>query len=667
MRVRTTGVRRAWLATALSAALLPLGALPAQAADGPALTVDPAAGRHAISPYIYGMNFAGEELAADLGLPVRRWGGNATTRYNYLYDTTNRGSDWYFENVPGPAPDPERLPDGSETDQFTDQDRRTGTDTILTVPLIGWTPKGRDYSCGFSIAKYGPQEDADTEWRPDCGNGVAPDGADVTGNDPGDTSVPAGPEYVTDWLAHLTGKYGTAADGGVRFYNLDNEPDLWHHTHRDVHPEGAGYDEMREQTYAIASAVKAADPGARTLGPVGWGYQSLTLSGLDKQTCDREGGDCWSDPPDRAAHGGAPFAAWYLREMKAYEDEHGVRLLDYFDEHLYPQQTGVALSAPGDAATQELRLRSTRQLWDPAYVDESWINEPIRYIPRMRELVDANYPGTKLAITEYNWGALGHINGALAQADVLGIFGREGLDLATLWSPPAATDPGAFAFRMYLDYDGAGSAFGGTSVRATSADQGDLAVYAAERASDDALTLLVVNKSLTDDLTSTVSIAGRSDSAAAEVYRYSADDLTAIERDDDVKVDSDGFTETFPASSITLVEVPADDGPAASACEVDYSVQSEWGTGFTAQVTVTNTGDSPISGWALEFAFTAGQRVAHGWNASWTQDGGDVTARNLAWNSTIPPGGSVTVGFNGSSADANPPPAAFKVNGATCT
>ncbi|WP_203597230.1 glycoside hydrolase family 44 protein [Actinomadura bangladeshensis] len=658
--------RRALLATVLAAALLPWAAPAARAADGPALTVDPSASRHAISPYVYGMNFAAEDLAKELRLPVRRWGGNATTRYNYLYDETNRGSDWYFENVPGPAPDPAALPDGSETDQFTEQDRRTGTDTILTVPLIGWTPKGRDYTCGFSIEKYGPQQKADGEWRPDCGNGVKTDGTNVTGNDPADTSVPAGPAYVTDWLAHLTGKYGTAADGGVRFYNLDNEPDLWHATHRDVHPKGAGYDEMRDQTYAIASAVKAADPGAKTLGPVGWGFQSLTMSGLDKQTCDVQGGDCWSDPPDRAAHGGTPFAAWYLQQMKAYEKEHGTRVLDYFDEHLYPQQSGVALGEAGDAATQELRLRSTRQLWDPTYTDESWINQPIQYIPRMRELVDENYPGTKLAITEYNWGALGHLNGALAEADVLGVFGREGLDLATLWAPPAATDPGAYAFRMYRNYDGAGSAFGDTSVRAASADQDELAVYAAQRSSDEALTLMIVNKSLTDDLTSTVSIAGRTGSEPAEVYRYSGADLSSITHAPDVTVGSDGFTSTFPASSITLVEIPADDGPAASACTVDYKVLSQWGSGFTAQVTVANTGTSPVSGWTLGFAFAADQRVTNGWSAAWAQDGADVTARNLSWNAAIPPGGRVQIGFNGASTRTNPAPSAFTLNGTPC-
>ncbi|MFE9102089.1 glycoside hydrolase family 44 protein [Actinomadura geliboluensis] len=657
---------RTLLAGALAAALLPWAAPAARAADGPALTVDPAASRHAISPDVYGMNFADEALAKELRLPVRRWGGNATTRYNYLYDETNRGSDWYFENVPGPAPDPAALPDGSETDQFTEQDRRTGTGTILTVPLIGWTPKGRDYTCGFSIEKYGPQQGADAQWRPDCGNGVKPDGTDVTGNDPTDTSVPAGPRYITDWLAHLTGKYGQAKDGGVRFYNLDNEPDLWHATHRDVHPKGAGYDEMRDQTYAIAGAVKAADPGAKTLGPVGWGFQSLTMSGLDKQTCDREGGDCWSNPPDRAAHGGVPFAAWYLGQMKAYEQEHGTRILDYFDEHLYPQQSGVALGEAGDAATQELRLRSTRQLWDPAYTDESWIGQPIEYIPRMRRLVDENYPGTKLAITEYNWGALGHINGAVAQADVLGIFGREGLDLATLWAPPGASDPGAYAFRMYRNYDGAGASFGDTSVRAASADQGRLAVYAAERSSDKALTLMIVNKSLTDDLTSTVSIAGRSGTAAGHVYRYGADDLASIVHEPDVAVGPDGFTSTFPASSITLVEIPADDGPPASACKVGYKVLGQWGSGFTAEVTVANTGTSPVSGWTLGFAFAAGQRVTQGWSAAWAQDGADVTARNLSWNGTVQPGRSVVIGFNGSSGGTNPPPASFTLNGTPC-
>ncbi|MBC6460666.1 endoglucanase [Actinomadura sp. HBU206391] len=545
------------LPVALTAGTTSAGAAPVPVAvqvTGPDLAVDVRAGRHAISPYIYGMNFADEELAAELRLPVRRWGGNATTRYHFRHDTTNRGSDWYFENVPGSA-DPAQLPGGSETDRFVDQDRRTGTKTVLTVPLIGWAPKARDWSCGFSITAYGPQQGSDAQWRPDCGNGVRPDGTNVTGNDPHDTSVEIGPGYVRDWLDHLVGEYGTARKGGVRFYNLDNEPDLWFATHRDVHPLGASYEEVRDRTQEIAAAVKAADPGAETLGPVGWGYNSLIFSGLDQKTCGEVGGGCWANPPDRAAHGGVFFADWYLAQMRAYQRRTGKRLLDYFDNHLYPQQPGVAFGSAGSEETQALRLRSTRQLWDPTYVDESWINTSVEFIPRLRRLVDQNYPGTKLAITEYNWGAHDHINGALAQADVLGIFGREGLDLATLWAPPSTKQPAAYAFRMFLDYDGQGSGFGETAVRATSTDQGDLAAYAAVRDSDGALTLLVVNKTASD-LTSAVSAAGRPGRRNARVYRYSQADLTRIVRAADQVVTANGFTATFPANSITVFEIP---------------------------------------------------------------------------------------------------------------
>ncbi|MEV1011640.1 glycoside hydrolase family 44 protein [Streptomyces sp. NPDC049881] len=524
----------------------------AGAADaGPALSVDATDVRHAISPHVYGMNFASPELAEDLRLPVHRWGGNATTRYNFRNDTTNRASDWYFENIPNDNPAPENLPDGSETDRFVEQNLETGTETVLTLPMLGWVAKERARACGFSVEKYGPQQSTDV-WAPDCGNGLTPEGEEITGTDPADTSVAVGPEYVTDWIEHLQSRYGSAAEGGVEFYNLDNEPDLWHHTHRDVRPEGLGYDELRDRTYAYGAAVKAADPDAQTLGPVGWGLNSIFYSGLDQDVCSET--NCWSNPPDKAAHGGQDLGPWYLDEMRRYEEEHGTRVLDYFDIHIYPQQSGVFNQEPGSAETQELRLRSTRQLWDPTYVDESWIGQPVRFIPRMRDLVDAHYPGTKLAITEYNWGAHGHINGALAQADVLGIFGREGLDMAALWTAPAADAPVAHAFRMYRNYDGRGGAFGDTSLAATSADQERLAVYAARREADGALTLMVVNKS-GEDLTSPVSLTGAA-AGTAEVYRYSPADLTGIVREADQPVTGSGFTATFPADSITHLVLP---------------------------------------------------------------------------------------------------------------
>jgi len=534
--------------------------VPYRPAAGPALTVNVAAGRKPISPLIYGLNFADEALAKELALSVNRWGGNATTRYNFKIDTHNTGSDYFFQNIPDDNPNPAALPDGSTADKFVEQNKRTGTASILTMPTIGWVAKRRvsdhPYDCGFSIKKYGPQQSSDP-YDPDCGNGVKTNTTNITGNDPTDTSLVVTTTFASEWIAHLKTRYGSAGGGGgVQFYELDNEPMLWNSTHRDVHPQPTSYDEMRDKAWQYAAAIKAADPTAMTLGPVLWGWTAYWYSAADAAG----GGAWWDVRPDRKAHGDVPFAQWYLQQMKAYEQTSHTRILDYFDLHYYPQANGVSLSGAGDATTQALRLRSTRSLWDASYADESWINgteggPAVRLIPRMHEWVNANYPGTKLAISEYNWGALDDINGALAEADVLGIFGREGLDLATLWSPPSATQPGAYAFRMYRNFDGklsASSQFGDISVSATSSDQAMLPVYAAQRSGDNALTLIVINKT-SGALTSALALSSFTPSGAAHIYRYSAANLNSVVKEADQAVSASGFSATFPANSITLM------------------------------------------------------------------------------------------------------------------
>ena len=511
----------------------------------PMLSVDAGARQHPISPYIYGMNFASETLATDLRLPLNRWGGNAVTRYNWQNDTSNRASDWFFKNIPYDNTNPDALPGGSASDRFVAQNQATGTQTLLTIPLIGWTPKNRGFDCGFRVSKYGPQAQVDPA-EPDCGNGFQPDGVTpIVGNDPFDTSVPIDEIFVQNWINHLVGQYGTADAGGVAFYNLDNEPMLWNQTHRDIHPDATSYDEVRDRAYQYAAAVKAIDPGAQILGPTEWGWTAYFYSALDI-----ERGDWQANPQDRNAHGGVAFVEWYLQQMQIYEQENGVRILDFLDLHYYPQ-SGIAFQPAGNAITQTLRLRSTRSLWDSTYTDESWIDEPVYLIPRMRDWIDNNYPGTKLAVSEYNWGALDHINGALAQADVLGLFGRERVDLAALWAELNFDDPAAFAFRMYRNYDGNGSSFGDVSLSATSTDQEQLAIYAAQRSHDNALTLIVINKS-ENDLTGNVSLSGFTPSGNAAVYRYSEADLSTIVRQPDQAVTARGFGADFPASSITL-------------------------------------------------------------------------------------------------------------------
>ncbi len=514
--------------------------------NGPQLTINLNAPRYPIDPDIYGMNFADEATAAELDLTVNRWGGNAVTRYNYLEDATNTGNNWFFENIPPEDPSP-NLPRGSSADKFVQQNNRTETETLMTVPLIGYVARA-DYSCGFSVEKYGEQIEVD-EWREDCGAGVTVEGEVIYHDNPEDTSIAIQPNFVNSWVAHLVSQFGQGStEDGVRYYNLDNEPMIWSHTHRDVHPQPLTTDAFWESTVAIANAVKDADPTAQLLGPVFWGWTSYFWSDVDVS----DDFDPKLGAPDREAHDNLPLAAWYLREFARYDEENGRRLLDYFDLHFYPQSVGVAFNVVGDESIQALRLRSTRALWDEGYVDESWINEPVNLIPRMHDWVDTYYPETKLAISEYNWGGLEHINGALTQADVLGIFGREQVDLAALWGVPEKDDPGMFAFRMYRNYNGTGAKFGNMSVSAETDNSDILSIFAATRTEDNVLTIIVINKS-TVPMTSELVLNGLTGDDTLNVYRYSKANLYAIERVPSGELEGGKLVETYPAHSITLL------------------------------------------------------------------------------------------------------------------
>lgn len=542
---RTRSLRIA-IALLVVAAVAPATGTAATAATaGPALTVDAAAGRHAISSDIYGMNFADAGLATELGLTADRWGGNSTSRYNYTNNTHNTGSDYYFENIV----------DSTSLDSFVAADLAHGTNPVVTVPALGWvsktSPSTHPFACGYKVSIYGAQQSTDP-FDSNCGNGKHTNGAVITGNAPSDTSVTENGAFDQAMVAHLVQKFGTAAQGGVRSYEIDNEPALWSSTHIDVHPAPLSYDELWQKSLAAAQGIKAADPTAAVDGPGDWGWCAYFYAPDDPGTC--------GPGPDRTAHGNLPLAAWYLQQFAAYNEAHGQRLLDYFDEHYYPQAAGVSLSTAGSSAAQALRLRSTRSLWDPTYTDESWTADlglgPVDLIPRMQQWVAQYYPGTKTAISEYNWGGLESINGALAEADVLGIFGRQGLDRAQLWSPPASSSPGAFAFRMYRNYDGHGSHFGDESVSSSSADQGQLAVYAAQRSTDGALTVQVINKT-SGDLTSTLSIKN-APTSAAQVFAYSAANLSAIVQGPDAAFSAGSVAHTYPANSITLLVIPTD-------------------------------------------------------------------------------------------------------------
>jgi uncharacterized protein (TIGR03437 family) len=519
-------------------------------ADGPPLSVDASAARHPISPDIYGINdFGNGGLSTELRVGVNRWGGDATSRYNWLNDSYNAAADWYFTSFPYNNPHPELLPYGSTFDQFVDKNLTGGVRSLGTIPMLDWLPSQRVQMCSFSVAKYGPQHDVNP-YDSDCGKGVKLDGKTQIVNDPADAGTGVDETFAQAWVRHVVSRYGTASDGGVKFWSLDNEPEWWMGVHIDIHPKPATYDEMLARGIRYASAIKNVDPSALVTGPVPSGWMGYFYSAADF-VAGWNSHAPWNydtNPVDRLAHGNVPWVDYYLQQMQQYEQQNGVRLLDYLDVHAY-----LTPSVMSDAE----RLTSTRLLWDPNYFSpDTSINAPPRLVPRMRDWVANNYPGTKIAITEYNWGALDDITGAIAQADVMGIFGREGLDIGTMWGPPTQTQAAANAFRMYLNYDGVGGHFGSMSVQAATGDPDQLSIFAAQR-SDQALTVMVLNKSTTD-LSTTVAMASFSAAGTAQVYTYSAANLAGIVQGADVPVDPmAGLSFTFPARSISLFVIPA--------------------------------------------------------------------------------------------------------------
>jgi hypothetical protein len=517
-------------------------------AQNPSVTVnvDANANRRLINPNIYGVAHATTAQLNDLNSPLNRNGGNNTTRYNWQLNADNRGNDWYYESIAENS-----ATAGERGDTFFENSRVANAQAMLTIPMIDWVAKlgpNRGKLASFSIAKYGPQSGNDWQWFPDAGNGILTDGQYVTGNNPNDANVSSNSLLQQGWVQHLVNRWGMSANGGLRYYILDNEPSIWHSTHRDVHPTGATMDEIKNKILDYAGKIKAVDPSALVVGPEEWGWSGYLFSGYDQQYGSAHG---WSSLPDRNNHGGADYLPWLLDQLRQNNTTTGKRLLDIFTVHYYPQ--GGEFSNDVSSAMQLRRNRSTRSLWDPNYVDESWINDRVQLIRRLKNWVNTYYPGTQIGITEYNWGAENHINGATAQADILGIFGREGLDIAARWTTPASSTPTYKAMKMYRNYDGNKSTFGDTSVAATVSNPDTVAGFAGQRSADGALTVMVISKYLSGNTPATISLANFTHNRVAQVWQLTA--ANTISRLADVGFSGNSFGVTLPPQSITLFVV----------------------------------------------------------------------------------------------------------------
>jgi uncharacterized protein (TIGR03437 family) len=529
-----------------------LAGFTAAAQQAPVLAVDAGSGVHPISPYIYGINEWGDSgLMRLMRIPLIRWGGDDATAYNWQTGIRNSTGDnpWLYENYSG----------SPSFDQIHTANLAAGTVTLGTISLTDWAA-GAAGACSFSVKKYGAQKAVNPD-NSDCGNGVLLNGNAVK-NDPNDAYVPVTEAFAQQWVGHLMTSFGPANAGGVRLWDMDNEPDWWYGTHTDIYPSAATYDDMWARNLKWATAVKAVDPTAQIAGPVPSGWVGMLFSAADMWSgwTTKSPWKYWDNPVEYHAHGDTYWVPYYLQQMQKFEQQKGFRLLDVLDVHAYITPSGLSGSV-GNAAMETLRMTSTRVLWDSSYYppgggyeDASGAEVAPQMVPRLRQWVADNYPGTKTSITEYSWGAMNSITGAIAQADIFGIFGREQLDYGTMWGTPNPTDPGAFAMKIFLNYDGNGNHFGGTSVAATSDNPDTLSIFAAERF-ESALTVLVLNKTTTD-LTDTISLASFAPAGTAQVWQYGQSNLSAIVHNADIGVASSGLTMTFPKYSMTLLVIP---------------------------------------------------------------------------------------------------------------
>jgi hypothetical protein len=516
-----------------------------------AVTVNILANRHPISPYIYGASFPPSAAYIKTGgVTLSRWGGNNATRYNWKINAKNDDADWYFENYPWGSPD---------SPTFLSQAVAGGAAPVMTIPMLGWVAKDI-YSRSFSVEKYGAQCSTDP-YNSDAGDGIVLNSdcftqseTNITGNDPTDANTklldapspsdPPGSVYRNQWIAAIAPSFGKQP----HFYQLDNEPEIWGGTHRDVHPEPTGYDELAADIVHAGRVVKSNDPAAIRLAPVfdSWWFY---WNGANRN--------------DKGDHGGLDFLPWLLNEIRFNDLAAGSRSFDIFDVHAY--FNGPSTGGMTTAQVRAAALRETRDWWDPGYISESGTvnqqyttyTEPNKIvgfvIPRMRAMANSIYPGTPLSITEWNGALAGEsdFSTALVDADAYGIMGKERVWGASRWVAADPASPAYKALQLYRTANGSLS-FGPISISAVNNASPNLfSAYASIGSSGGYMRLMIVNKDPVNQAAVTFALENF-DASTATRFTLSQANPTKIVAS---KSTAWSAEQTFPPYSATLVVV----------------------------------------------------------------------------------------------------------------
>jgi hypothetical protein len=515
-------------------------------------SVDTTADRAPISPYIYGTN---DDLTDTEGWTSRRIGGNRLSSYNWENNASNSGddegfhSDSYVAHYYGGVPwseDTTTKP-GVGITGFHDKSLAGGAYTIATLQAAGYV--ARDTNGYVTEAEMAPSPRW-VEVKPEKG---APFDAAPNLND---NAV-----YMDELVNFLVTKYGNASTPtGIKAYEIDNEPGIWSKTHKYMHPQPPGAEEVLNKGIALAKAVKKVDPYAKIYGPVTFGFDDMY---------NMRGAPDWSTLQGNYAW----YLDYYLDQFRMEAAQNGgKRLLDVLDIHWYPETTagGYRIQdyhSNDNLDTNKARVQAPRQLWDPSYSESNnWLfdfySEFFPLIPRMQQSIDSYYPDTKIAFTEYNFGGENNIYGGVAQADVLGIFGKYGVEDANFWRMTGGVTASTYissAFKLYTNYDGSGAKFGDTTVKAESSDIENSSVYGSvSQDSDNKLHLIVMNKNNEFDMNALLKISGSTAYKSARVWAFDGSSDQIKELDPIIEIRDNSFSYNIPELTVCHIVLSAE-------------------------------------------------------------------------------------------------------------
>lgn len=469
------------------------------------VTVNLSGEKKEISPYIYGINQYGNvNNYKNVKVNAVRQGGNRYTGYNWETNWSNAGEDWVNSSDTNIGD----VSDGAgyAAKKLSQECKEYNVPyKITTLQMAGYVSADKDGTVKEN-EKAPSKRWNEVVFRKNGKLSLTPD---LTDNK----------VYMDEYVNYLVQTLGNAKTStGIQGYSLDNEPFLWNDTHPLNHPEEAGCNELIEKSIELAKVVKDIDPDAEVFGPALWGMLPCIMAGNSGSFVDPE----W----EKVKNNYDWYVDYYLESMANAEKETGTRLLDVFDVHYYAQ----------DCATDDAKLQAARSLYDPTYVENSWLQPYYgKYYPfltRLQESIEKYYPGTKLAVSEYNLADISNekvtgksVVSAIAETEALGAFAMNDVYFATYWGTLPDCPYVESAINLYTNYDGNGASFGDTLVESETEDLSKAASFASINGKDDSeVTVVLSNKDKTNSEKAVIDITGSSsDYQSAVVYAITQD------------------------------------------------------------------------------------------------------------------------------------------------